>query len=85
MSCCGWGWGFVRGGSACRYFETAEWEGVPPQWWYGGGTDITPSYVYDEDMKHFHGTYKKVCDNHDPEFYPRFRKWCAPLPCRPPA
>eukprot|EP00892_Ulva_mutabilis_P011123 jgi/Ulvmu1/8383/UM042_0090.1 len=58
-----------------RYFQTAEWEGVPPQWWYGGGTDITPAYVYDEDMKHFHGSYKQVCDNHDPEWYPRFRKW----------
>ena len=65
-------------GRGCRYFETAEWEGVPSQWWYGGGTDITPSYVYDEDMKHFHGTYKKVCDNHDPEWYPRFQKWYGP-------
>ena len=26
-------------------------------------------------MKHFHGTYKAVCDKHDPEFYPRFKKW----------
>ena len=51
---------------------------MPSQWWYGGGTDITPSYVYDEDMKHFHGTYKKVCDNHDPEWYPRFQKWYGP-------
>jgi coproporphyrinogen III oxidase len=68
----------VRG----RYFETAEWEGIPSQWWYGGGTDITPAYVYDEDMKHFHGSYKQVCDAHDPEFYHKFRKWYArPLLC----
>lgn len=26
-------------------------------------------------MKHFHGTYKTVCDKHDAEFYPRFKKW----------
>lgn len=26
-------------------------------------------------MAHFHGTYKKVCDNHDPEFYGKFKKW----------
>jgi coproporphyrinogen III oxidase len=26
-------------------------------------------------MKHFHGTYKKVCDKHDPAYYPRFKKW----------
>lgn len=59
-----------------RYFETDEWNGIPAQWWFGGGTDITPSYLYEEDMKHFHGVYKRVCDNHDPEYYPKFKKWC---------
>lgn len=53
-----------------RYFETDG--GV---WWFGGGTDITPSYVNEEDMKHFHGTYKKVCDNHDPNYYKEFKAW----------
>ena len=41
-----------------RYFETDEWRGIPSQWWFGGGTDITPSYLYEDDMRHFHGTYK---------------------------
>eukprot|EP01024_Parvocaulis_polyphysoides_P013186 TRINITY_DN1510_c0_g1_i3.p1 TRINITY_DN1510_c0_g1~~TRINITY_DN1510_c0_g1_i3.p1 ORF type:complete len:379 (+),score=70.91 TRINITY_DN1510_c0_g1_i3:134-1138(+) len=59
-----------------RYFETAEWNGIPGQWWFGGGTDITPSYVYEEDMKHFHGAYKAACDKHDPEYYAKFKKWC---------
>ena len=40
------------------YFETEEWKGIPGQWWFGGGTDITPSYIDEEDMRHFHGTYK---------------------------
>jgi len=53
-----------------RYFETDG--GV---WWFGGGTDITPAYLNEEDMKHFHGTYKEVCDKHDPEYYPKFKKW----------
>merc|ERR1711924_48095 len=53
-----------------RYFETDG--GV---WWFGGGTDITPAYLNEDDMKHFHGSYKKVCDNHDPDFYPKFKKW----------
>jgi len=53
-----------------RYFETDG--GV---WWFGGGTDITPSYVDEDDMKHFHGTYKEVCDKHDPEFYDNFKSW----------
>ena len=41
----------------------------------GGGTDITPAYVDEEDMRHFHGTYKNVCDKHDPSYYPKFKKW----------
>jgi coproporphyrinogen III oxidase len=53
-----------------RYFETDG--GI---WWFGGGTDITPSYVDEEDMKHFHGTYKEVCDRHDPNYYPEFKAW----------
>lgn len=53
-----------------RYFETDG--GV---WWFGGGTDITPSYIDVDDMKHFHGTYKDVCDKHDPTYYPEFKAW----------
>ena len=53
-----------------RYFETEG--GV---WWFGGGTDITPSYIDEGDMKHFHGTFKKVCDNHDETYYPKFKEW----------
>jgi coproporphyrinogen III oxidase len=53
-----------------RYFETDG--GV---WWFGGGTDITPSYVNEDDMKHFHGTYKEICDKHDPAYYPEFKAW----------
>jgi len=53
-----------------RYFETDG--GV---WWFGGGTDITPSYVNEDDMKHFHGTYKEVCDKHDPKYYEEFKSW----------
>jgi len=53
-----------------RYFETDM-----GTWWFGGGTDITPSYLNVDDMKHFHGTYKDVCDRHDPEWYPRFKEW----------
>ena len=42
----------------CRYFTTEAYNGIPAQWWFGGGTDITPNYVDEEDMKHFHGVYK---------------------------
>jgi len=53
-----------------RYFETDG--GV---WWFGGGSDLTPSYLFEEDVSHFHQTYKDVCDKHDDEFYPKFKKW----------
>jgi len=26
-------------------------------------------------MKHFHGVYKEVCDNHDPNYYKDFKAW----------
>ena len=51
-------------------------EGAPRAWWFGGGTDLTPSYLFKEDVTHFHKTYKDVCDKHDPAFYPKFKTWC---------
>jgi len=53
-----------------RYFETAS--GL---WWFGGGQDITPAYLDEDDMKHFHGTLKKACDKHDKDFFPYFKSW----------
>ena len=44
--------------------------------WFGGGTDLTPYYLFEEDARHFHGTYKDVCDHFDPAFYPVFKKTC---------
>jgi coproporphyrinogen III oxidase len=44
--------------------------------WFGGGTDLTPYYLFEEDAKHFHETYKNVCDEFDLSFYPKFKKDC---------
>lgn len=62
-----------------RYFETdapKDAPGAPRQWWFGGGTDLTPAYIFEEDVKHFHSVQKQACDKFDPTFYPRFKKWC---------
>ncbi|XP_024027834.1 oxygen-dependent coproporphyrinogen-III oxidase, chloroplastic isoform X2 [Morus notabilis] len=62
-----------------RYFETdapQDVVGAPRQWWFGGGTDLTPAYIFEEDVKHFHLVQKSACDKFDPAFYPRFKKWC---------
>ncbi|KAM7388189.1 hypothetical protein PAMP_024383 [Pampus punctatissimus] len=58
-----------------RYFEIEEEDGSK-QWWFGGGTDLTPVYVNKEDAFHFHNTLKEACDKHHPKYYPDFKKWC---------
>ncbi|KAI5928089.1 coproporphyrinogen III oxidase [Camillea tinctor] len=59
-----------------RYFETMRPDGTSQAWWFGGGSDLTPSYLFDEDAVHFHKTLKEACDKHDKDYYPRFKKWC---------
>ncbi|KAH6620926.1 Coproporphyrinogen III oxidase [Chaetomium sp. MPI-SDFR-AT-0129] len=59
-----------------RYFETANPDGSSGAWWFGGGCDLTPSYLFDEDAVQFHRSLKDVCDKHDKEYYPKFKKWC---------
>jgi len=60
-----------------RYFEVpSAVEGEAPVAWFGGGCDLTPSYLYEEDAAHFHNTLKAACDKHDAEHYPRFKAWC---------
>jgi coproporphyrinogen III oxidase len=58
-----------------RYFEMAGDEAAQV-WWFGGGSDLSPSYLFREDAAHFHRVHKAACDSHDAEFYPRFKKCC---------
>ncbi|HET6343908.1 MAG TPA: oxygen-dependent coproporphyrinogen oxidase, partial [Myxococcota bacterium] len=58
-----------------RYFERGDGQ-APGSWWFGGGADLTPSYLFEEDATHFHRVHKEACDRHDPAFYPRFKTWC---------
>ena len=59
-----------------RYFEIIGPAGEPLDAWFGGGTDLTPTFPYPEDAVHFHRTLKGVCDRSHPGFYPRFKTWC---------
>lgn len=61
-----------------RYFETADPKDPSKTlaWWFGGGSDLTPTYFYPEDAEHFHATLKEACDKHDPAYYPAYKKWC---------
>lgn len=53
-----------------RYFEMSG--GTR---WFGGGIDLTPHYINEEDARYFHEMLKKACDQHHSEYYPKFKKW----------
>jgi coproporphyrinogen III oxidase len=57
-----------------RYFERGDGK-TPAAWWFGGGADLTPSYLFEEDVRHFHGVHKAACDRHDPAFYATYKAW----------
>ncbi|KAI7934961.1 hypothetical protein MJO29_016224 [Puccinia striiformis f. sp. tritici] len=66
-----------------RYFEIldpahtpGDKDSKPKLWWFGGGTDLTPSYLFEEDARDFHQHLKKTCDKHDPNYYTEFKAWC---------
>ena len=59
-----------------RYFEMYDEAGNIVTQWFGGGQDLTPYYLFDEDAVHFHQTCKNACDQHDLGFYPKFKKTC---------
>lgn len=53
-----------------RYFEMSN--GTK---WLGGGIDLTPHYIVDEDAQFFHQQLKTVCDKHHETYYPKFKSW----------
>lgn len=59
-----------------RYFEMYDAKGNIVDSWFGGGQDLTPYYLFEEDVKHFHKVCKEACDKHNPEFYPAYKKRC---------
>lgn len=59
-----------------RMFELYDDNDVLLDRWFGGGTDLTPYYLFEEDARHFHQTYKDVCDGFDASFYSTFKKQC---------
>lgn len=52
-----------------RYIETQKT-------WFGGGGDMTPTFEEKEETELFHKYFKDACDKHDPEYYPKYKKWC---------
>ena len=59
-----------------RMFELYNENDVLMDRWFGGGTDLTPYYLFEEDAAHFHRTYKNTCDKFDASFYSQFKEVC---------
>lgn len=59
-----------------RHFELTDKNGHLVDAWFGGGMDLTPYYLFEEDAVHFHQTLKTVCDRFDSGFYPTFKAEC---------
>jgi len=59
-----------------RYFEMYDSSGNIVTQWFGGGQDLTPYYLFEEDAIHFHTVCKNACDSYNSEFYPTFKKVC---------
>jgi coproporphyrinogen III oxidase len=44
--------------------------------WFGGGSDLTPTFPFAEDTEAFHAALKAACDRYRPDAYPEFKAWC---------
>lgn len=44
--------------------------------WFGGGADLTPTFVFDEDSAQFHHAMEEACAILGEGAYPRFKEWC---------
>jgi coproporphyrinogen III oxidase len=59
-----------------RMFELYDKQDKLIDQWFGGGTDLTPYYLFEEDARYFHGVYKKVCEEQQPGSYQMFKEQC---------
>jgi coproporphyrinogen III oxidase len=42
--------------------------------WFGGGADLTPYYLFEEDCRHFHRVLRDTCERHFPGSYARYKR-----------
>jgi coproporphyrinogen III oxidase len=59
-----------------RYFELYDEAGNVTDRWFGGGSDLTPYYLFSADARHFHSTFRDAMDPFGKERYPAFKRWC---------
>ncbi len=44
--------------------------------WFGGGSDLTPTFPFAEDTELFHDALRQACDAYRPDAYREFKEWC---------
>jgi len=66
---------FVPTSHANVRFFVAEGDEAP-QWWFGGGFDLTPYYGFEEDAVHWHRTARAACTPFGDDVYTRYKQWC---------
>ncbi|MGH8258617.1 MAG: coproporphyrinogen III oxidase, partial [Steroidobacteraceae bacterium] len=44
--------------------------------WFGGGTDLTPTFAFEEDTAEFHRALEDACEAYRPGAYREFKEWC---------
>jgi coproporphyrinogen III oxidase len=54
-----------------RYFET---DGGTA--WFGGGADLTPYYLFEDDARHFHRVLRQACERHPIADHAGWKKAC---------
>jgi coproporphyrinogen III oxidase len=59
-----------------RYFELYNDEGKIADRWFGGGSDLTPYYIFEEDGKHFHATLKQAMVPFGENLYNKYKDSC---------
>jgi coproporphyrinogen III oxidase len=59
-----------------RYFELYDAAGNITDQWFGGGTDLTPYYLFEEDARYFHQCLKNTLDPFGNGLYPLYKKQC---------
>src|SRR5205085_294671 len=59
-----------------RYFELYDDDGKIIDKWFGGGSDLTPYYIFEEDGKHFHGVLKNALQPFGNDLYQKYKEQC---------
>ncbi len=59
-----------------RYFELYDEAGIIKDRWFGGGSDLTPYYLFEADAIHFHKTIKNAIDPFGANLYTAYKKQC---------